>query len=63
MNMLNPCERFKVIFSSMFLTNVVKFEHFYLKKVRKKHKQEYLEVKVEIYLKAWVEIRIPKEVK
>ena len=63
MNMLNPCERFKVIFSSMFLTNAVKFEHFYLKKVRKKHKQEYLEVKVEIYLKAWVEIRIPKEVK
>ena len=47
----------------MFLTNVVKFEHFYLKKVRKKHKQEYLKVKVEIYLKTWVEIRIPKEVK
>ena len=47
----------------MFLTNVLKFEHFYLKKVRKKHKQEYLEVKVEIYLKTWVEIRILKEVK
>ena len=49
-----------VIFSSMFLTNVVKFEHFYHKKVRKKYKQEYLEVKVEIYLETWVKIRIPK---
>lgn len=37
------------------------FWAFLSQKSKKKYKQEYLGVKVEIYLETWVEIRIPKD--